>query len=178
MNLLAAPEAIVGGALLFFVPGYAVTRATFPRLRIRGPEGLRGALETVTLSFTLSVVLTVLVGFGLLRFSPGGFSAAWSDPLLEACLAAIAAVAFVVGLVEGSYASVPPTPAPLEPGTEGVWELTRELDRLGREERRLRRDLARSRTDPTATGELERRLEEVRTEVRALEARREAEYDL
>ncbi len=38
--------------------------------------------------------------------------------------------------------------------------------------------MARSKTDPTATGELERRLGEVRTETRALESRREAEYDL
>jgi len=177
MNPFAIPEAILGGALLFFLPGFTVTRAIFPRLRLRGPDRLRGALETVTLSFTLSVVLTVLVGFALLRLSPGGFEAGWTDPLLEACLGAIAIVALAVGLLEGSYAAVPPPPPPPEPGSEGAWELTRELDRLGRQERTIVRQLARARSDPQATGELQRRLDEVRSKARALEERREDEYD-
>jgi hypothetical protein len=178
MNPLVLPEAVLGGALLFFVPGFTVTRAVFPRLRLRGPDGLKGALETVALSFTLSVVLTVLVGFALLRFAPGGFAASWSDPLLEACLGAVAIVALVVGLLEGSYAASPPPAAPTDPGSAGVWELTRELDRLAREERRIARELAGARTDAADRGELERRLAEVRSEVRAIQARREAEYDL
>ncbi len=178
MNPLVVPEAVLGGALLFFVPGFAVARATFPRLRFRGPDGLRGALETVALSFTLSVVLTVLVGFALLRLAPGGFAASWSDPLLETCLGAVAIVAFAVGYLEGAYATAPPAPAPPEPGAAGAWELSRELDRLAREERRIVRELAGVGADTAAHGDLERRLAAVRGEVRAIQDRREAEYDL
>ncbi len=178
MNPLSLPEAFLGGALLFFVPGFTVARAVFPRLRFRGPNGLRGALETITLAFTLSVVLTVLVGFLLLRVAPGGFLANWSDPLLEACLGAIAAVALAVGLLEGAYARTLPPPPAREPGSGGPWELTRELDRLGAEERHLVRKLSGPRPDSEAPGELQERLDEVRSELRALQERREAEYDL
>ena len=178
MNPLSIPEAFLGGALLFFVPGFTLARAAFPRLRLRGPDGLRGALETITLAFTLSVVLTVLVGFLLLRVAPGGFLANWSDPLLEACLGAIAVVALAVGLLEGGYACTLPPPPAREPGSEGPWELTRELDRLGAEERRLVRQLSNPRLDSEVPDELKERLDEVRSERRALQEHREAEYDL
>jgi Protein of unknown function (DUF1616) len=180
MNALQLVEALSGGLLLFFVPGFAISRALFPEWRLTGPGGLRRGLETATLSFVLSVGLTVLVGYGLLSAAPGGFSASWSDPVLESCLAGVAAIAFAAGLFQGAYShrrtgalSVPP-----EPGGEGAWALTRELDRLGREERRLARQLSMSRGDPEAAGSVERRLAELRDEARAIEARREAEYDL
>jgi MFS family permease len=179
MDPLALLQAIAGGALLFFVPGYAVSRAIFPEWRLRGPEGTRRALETVVIAFVLSIVLTVLVGYLLLSAAPGGFSAAWSDPLLEAALAAVAAVAAAVAWLEGAFARTPPAPRRLEerPGEEGAWELTRDLDRLRGEERKLLRRL-RAGDDPGAAPALRARLEEIE---RAREERlraREAEYDL
>ena len=172
MSLAELPEAVAGGALLFALPGLAVARAVFPEWRFRGPDGLRRVLETVTLGFVLSVALTVLVGGALLGIAPGGFAASWGDPLLEAALAAIALVAFVVGLFEGAYARVPPvtpTPAP-DPGGEGAWPLSRALERLNREEARLARRGAEGSADDR------RRLEEIRSERARLEAGREAEY--
>jgi hypothetical protein len=177
MNPLEVPEAVAGGALLFFVPGFAVARAVFPRLRFRGPDGLKGALETVTLSFTLSVVLTVLVGFGLLRLAPGGFAASWPDPLLEASLAAIALVAGVAGWLGGAYSRVPPPLPPPEPGVEGPWEITRQLDRLAARERRLVRALSAAPPGSAANVKLKAELDSVRSEVRSIQERREAEYD-
>jgi hypothetical protein len=180
MDPVSVLEAVAGGALLFFVPGYTVTRAVFPGWRLRGPLALRRGLETVTLSFVLSVVLTVVVGYGLLASTPGGFSATWSQPVLEAALAGIALVAFVAGVFEGAYARTPsslPAARP-EPGGEGAWELTRRLDRLLREERRIVRQLDRGPEGTTTVEGLRQRLAEIRGEEETLRRNREAEYDL
>lgn len=138
MDELLAPFAWIGAVLLlFFVPGFAVARAVFPERRFRGPTGLRGAFELVVLSFVLSVVLTLLAGYLLLSLGPGGFSATWSSPTLEVALAAVALVAFAVGLVEGAYSRTPPRSAPApDPGEEGAWEVTEQLDRIAAERRR------------------------------------------
>lgn len=171
-------EIVAGFLLIFFVPGYALTKALFPEWRIRGAAALRRVTEVVTLSFVLSIVLTVLVGYFELTFAPGGFGAYWTDPVLEVSLFAVALVAFVLGLARGAYRTVPPVraPSPLPKGEEGAFELTRQLDRVGREERRIRHAL---RVAPPAAAERDRlrsRLEELEREGAELERRREAEY--
>jgi len=181
MDPLGLGEAVAGGALVFFVPGYAVAKAVFPERRLSGPDGVRWALEVVALAFVLSVVLTVTVGYLLLAGAPGGFAASWSDPLLEASLAAVAAVAFVVGWLEGAYARVPPPgkARPEEPGGVGAWELAERLDRLQRERLRLERELRRTPSrDADAGDRLRARIDSVLKEEEALRQRREAEYEL
>ena len=178
MSILGGLEAIAGGLLVFLVPGFFLTRALFPEWRFRGSAAARRLLETLTLSFVLSVTLTVLVGYLLLTLAPGGFQAYWSDPVLEAVLAGVALAAAAAGLLRGAYAREPPAPWPSpepDPGGSGAWELTRELDRLNREERRLRHAL---RVSPTgADGHaLRQQLEQVRSEAEALRRHREAEY--
>jgi hypothetical protein len=176
MSLLAVPEAIAGLLLVFFVPGYCITKATFPEWRVRGPDGLRRLLEIATLSFVLSVVLTVLAGAILLAGGPGGFQAYWTTPFLEVFLFGIAVLAFGVAVLRGAFWVVPPS-APRSDGSggeEGAWELSRELDRLAHEERRLEHALRRpSQDDPER---VRQELERVRSERAALRARREAEY--
>ncbi|MFZ0699157.1 MAG: DUF1616 domain-containing protein [Thermoplasmata archaeon] len=169
-------EIVAGILLLFFVPGYFVTKATFPEWRVRGENALVRAIEIGTLSFVLSVVLTVLVGYSLLVGGPQGFQSAWSDPELEAILFAIAIVAFGVGAARGAYRSTPPVRAPAPaPGEDRPFELARELAQLDREEKRLRRELDRAgTTQPRA--ELERQLGTVRARRTELQRRREAEY--
>jgi len=178
MTVLAVPEAIVGGLLVFFVPGYAVTKSLFPEWRVRGPEGTRRLLETVTLSFVTSVGLSVLVGYGLLSLAPGGFLASWSDPVLEAALALVALVAFAVAVARGSFArNPPPAPAAREGGgEEGAWEVSRELERLGRDERRLEHAVRVSAAGSPERSRLASELENVRAERDALRQRREEEY--
>lgn len=179
MDPLTVGEAVVGGALVFFVPGYAVAKAVFPERRLAGADGVRWAVEVVALAFVLSVVLTVTVGYVLLVGAPGGFVASWSDPLLEAALAAIAGVAFAVGWLEGAYRRAPPRArrSDLEPGTGGPWELSAELARLQRERLGLERDL-RGRPAADAEARLRARLARVLEEEEALRRRREADYEL
>lgn len=181
MDPLALGEAVAGGALLFWVPGFAVAKAVFPERRLRGPAGVQWALELVALSLVLSVVLTVTVGYLLLAAAPGGFSAAWGDPLLEAALAAVALVAFAAGGLRGAYAATPPAPTsrPAEPGTAGAWELSDELDRLQRQRIGLERELGRApSSDAELRARLQGRLDEVVRDEQALRSRREAEYEL
>ncbi len=176
MSVAGAFEAVAGLLLVFFVPGYTVTKAMFPEWRIRGPSGLLRLLEIATLSFVLSVVLTVLVGYVLLVGTPSGFQAYWTSPVLEGALVVVALAAFLVAYFRGGFARVPPAVVPLEPsgGEEGAWELTRGLDRLGREERRLEHEL-RVRTAGEGPG-IQARLDEVRARSAALRAEREGQY--
>lgn len=164
---------LLGAALFFFLPGFAVARAVFPEKRFRGAAGLRGALELVVLSFVLSVALTVLVGYLLLSVAPGAFSATWDTPTLEVALAALAAVGFGVGAARGAYSATPPAgraPAALA-GDEGAWQLSRKLDRLAAERRAARRE----RTGAAEAGTA--RLARIDDEEGALARAREAEYD-
>jgi hypothetical protein len=179
MAWLSALQAVGGGLLLFVVPGLAVARALFPEWTFRGPGGPRRALETATLAFVLSVALTVLVGAILLGVAPGGFSAAWGDPLLEAALAGIAAIAFVAGVLEGAYSRRPTRSRLSEagPGEEGAWELTRELDRLRREESRLERRIAATAADAEGSAGLRAELAALRDRRSSLERGREEQYE-
>lgn len=172
MALADIPEAIAGGALLFALPGLAVTRAVFPEWRFAGPGGLRRAVETATLGFVLSVALTVLVGGAILGIAPGGFSASWGNPLLEAALAAVTVLAFAVGAVEGAYGRHrPSTGAPeARPDEEGAWELSRALERLDRQAAQLAPRAAAGNADA------QRELTELGHERDRLASAREADY--
>lgn len=171
-------EIVLGFLLVFFLPGYGVTKAVFPEWRVRGVGALRRLVEILTLSFVLSIVLTVLVGYVELTVAPGGFRAYWTDPVLEVSLLAVTGVAFALALARGAFRREPPTRvAPPAPGgDEGAFELTRELDRLGREGRRIRHALRVAASTPSEKDRLETRLREVENERTELERRREAEY--
>jgi Protein of unknown function (DUF1616) len=177
MTALGGLETIVGGLLVFFVPGYFTTRALFPEWRLRGPTAPRRLVETLTLSFVLSVTWTVLVGYLLLTTAPGGFQAYWTDPVLEGVLAGVSVVALGAGVVRGAYGRtmVPSARAEPDPAGSGAWELSRELDRLEREERRLRRAL-RSSVGSDKERDLQDRLATVESQTEELRRRREAEY--
>jgi hypothetical protein len=175
----ASPLEILAGLLLVFaLPGYAITRATFPEWRLRGPDALLRAVEIGTLSLVLSVTVTILVGFVLGNLPGSFFQAGWSDPLLEAVLGAIAAVALVAAVLRGAFRRVPPSaPAPEPaPGEEGPLALARELEADRREVRRLRHALRTLKADDPQRIHLEEELHA--TERRAQErlAAREAEY--
>ncbi len=170
MDATALLESIAGLLLLFVLPGFTTARALFPEWRLAGPRSLRPLVETAVLSFVLSVVLTVLVGYALLAAAPGGFRASWSDPLLEAVLAAVTVIAFVVGLVRGGYpvhgGRATASAGPEEPDP---WELTRTLDRLRRAQEL---EEERAADEPASR----RRIEGLRTERERLRREQEERY--
>src|SRR5580700_1007302 len=142
MGALDGVEAVVGLALLFVLPGFALARATFPEWRFRGPAGTVHLLETLALSLVTSVGLTVVLGFALLS-SPVGFGATWSDPDVLEALAVVTVVGFVAAFARGAFSATPPDGPkfPPEPGVDGAFETIRELDGLVAAERRLRHRL-------------------------------------
>ena len=176
---VALGEAIAGGLLVFFLPGFLIARATFPDWRLRGPGSALRILETVSLAFVLSVTLTVLVGVVLLDGTPAGFSAGWADPGLEGGLALIAVIALAVGWLRGAYstgtvASV--VYAPTAEGETGAWELDRELEALARQERRILHALRVRSASATEEAELREELDRVRGRQAELGRTREAQY--
>lgn len=142
MASVNAAEAVAGLALTFFLPGFALARATFPEWRFRGPNGAVHLLETLALSLFGSVGMTVVLGFGLLN-SPVGFGATWSDPVLFELLAGVTLVGFVAAVLRGAFSSIPPSAPTLEPEGEPdrPFETIRVLEGLKAEERRLRHRL-------------------------------------
>ena len=177
MGFASYPEVAVGFLLVFFVPGYALTKATFPEWRIRGREAYRRLLETFSLAFVLSIVLTVVVGYALLAAAPGGFQAYWTSPVLEAALAGVAAIAFAVGWFRGAYrAEPPPAPSPDAGEERDPWAISRELERIGREERRLAHELRTHANDPAESQRIRERVSRLQEERAELQRSREAEY--
>jgi len=178
MTATSLLESFAGLLLVFILPGYTTTRAIFPEWRIRGRDAWRRGVEVVTLSFVLSIGWTVVVGYVLLVAAPGGFQASWTNPELEVALLVISLVTFLVGWQMGAYARTPPPmsgPSP-EPGGEGAWELTRELDRIAREERRLEHALRVGSPKGTDPVDLRRQLAALREESSRLRQDRERQY--
>ena len=178
MSVTGGLEAVIGVLLLFFLPGYALTKATFPEWRLRGARAVSRLVVILSLSFVLSEGLTILVGYVLLAAGPGGFRASWSDPVLEVVLGGVTVVAVAIGGVRGAFRREPPVRTAPEPlaGDEGAFELTVRLDRLQREERRLEHALRRSGKVPAEDAKLRLRLEEIRRARAALVEARESEY--
>ncbi|HKS59669.1 MAG TPA: DUF1616 domain-containing protein [Thermoplasmata archaeon] len=166
-------ESAAGIALLFFLPGFALTRALFPEWRLR--EGWIRIAETLTLSLVLSVSLTVLVGFVLGNLPGDWFRATWSDPLLEEVLGAFALVGFVWGWHRGAYSRVAPSPPEGIERTDEAdpIELLRSFDRLLQEEKQLVRSLRRA--DDAERANRQASLDLVRRRITEMRERREAE---
>lgn len=172
------PEILLGLLLVFGLPGYAITKATFPDWRLKGPEALLRAVEVGTLSLVLSVGVTILVGFVLGNLPGGLFQAGWNDPLLEAVLGGITAVALVVGVLRGAFAREPPPAAVPEasPGEEDPVALVRRLEATNREIRRLRHQLRTLRREDPERSPLEAELADAERRSQELRSGREAEY--
>jgi hypothetical protein len=171
-------EAIAGGLLILVLPGLAWSRAIFPEWRISGPLALTRAFETAALAFLLSIVLTILVGFGLTLFPNGAFPAAWSNPVLEAILAGLTGLGAVVAYLRRGFARVaPPAPA-MEPapGLGSPTELLQELVAVSRRTRQIRHELRGNHLDESARSRLSQELRELESRADGLAARREAEY--
>jgi Protein of unknown function (DUF1616) len=169
--------ALVGALLVFALPGYALTKSVFPEWRVRGARALLTAVELGTMSFVLSITLTVLVGFFLLNASPGGFQATWNDPVVELVLAGITAIGVVVAYRRGAFAREPPAAPAVEEerGLSGGWEAMRRMDQLAREERGLRRSLTRIAPGSEEERQVRSRLAGVQAEASAVRAARESE---
>jgi hypothetical protein len=176
MASVNAAEALAGLALIFFLPGFGIARATFPEWRFRGPDGTVRLLETLTVSLFGSVGVTVVVGFGLLNSSIG-FGAMWSNPTLFEALAGLTAVALVIAFVRGAFSRVPPVGPAREAESPDPFEAIGELERLNAEERRLRHRLRVVSRDDPGRARLQADLDGILDQQGRVVATREAELN-
>jgi hypothetical protein len=176
---LTAPwESAIGLLLVYFLPGFGITRAVFPERRVFRPWSAKDLLEQATASIVLSVGTTILVGYAWLGTSLG-VQAGWNDPVIEVTLAVVAAVAFAVAAGRGSFSREPP-PGPLraDVATESdPMELVHELERLSREERGLRHRIRVAGPGSKEAEPLAQELSRVRAEAARLRAERGEAYD-
>jgi hypothetical protein len=171
-------ESLAALALIFVLPGFALSRALFPEWRFRGEQGTVHLIETASFSLVLSVSLTILAGFALENTPTVGFSASWGHPWLEGILFGITVVALVVAVLRGAFSRVPP-PAPRPepaPGSTDPWPVLRELDRLARQERRIRHALRLASKPSPEADRLSAELDELRVRGDDLRRRRQEEY--
>ncbi len=114
-------QAIVGGLLVLFVPGYFITKALFPRgfERIATersqnsarpvPDGILTAFLSIVLSICTSIIVGSFLGFlpapkdcstppcGFFQGSATGF------PYIELSLIGVSAVAFIIAAARGAF---------------------------------------------------------------------------
>lgn len=167
----------LGGALLFALPGYAWSRALFPEWRLRGPTALDTAVRLGTLSFVWSLAILVVVGSALSEIPSLGFSAAWSDPRLELLLAGLTLIGFAVAALRGAFsAPVEPAPRASAPEDSSPLPTLRQLDRIAREESRVRRALRRSPAGSEGRARLEEELGRLRARSEEIRRARQEDY--
>jgi hypothetical protein len=178
MDVVDGLLGVLGLLLVFVLPGYTVTRATFPEWRVRGPAAGLVAVQLAALTLVTSVALTVLLGFALLVLPGDGFQSTWSDPVLEGALAGVAVLALAVGFVRGAYARAPPTaPAPEPaPGADDGWPLLERMQAIDRERRRIRHALRTHSSDWEAAPRQREVLEQLDRDAERIRREREAEY--
>ncbi|HLY76762.1 MAG TPA: DUF1616 domain-containing protein [Thermoplasmata archaeon] len=177
--MTATPPEIVAGLLLVFaLPGYAITKATFPEWRLQGANALLRIVEVGTLSLVLSVTVTILVGFVLGNLPGSFFQAGWTDPLLEVILASISAVGLAVAVLRGGFSKTPPAAPAIErsPGEEDPMGLLRALEESQRLARRLRHAIRQLDREDPHRAQLEAQLADAQRRSQELRAHREAEY--
>ena len=96
-NLL---QIIAGIAFVFFLPGYAMVNMMFPRKGELDPE--YDQVYRVALGMGLSIVISIIVGFGLNAASTEGHGLVTSGPLW-AVLLSLTALFGLIGWYRGAY---------------------------------------------------------------------------
>ena len=132
---------------MFFLPGYTLVNLLFPRKRELDPE--YDIIYRITIGMGMSVVISILVGFGLNAISSEGHGYVTAGPLW-ASLLAITAVFVFLGWLRGAYPSAgylhpdlyrPPASAKKVKVNAFEFHRTRRLDRSILEREALLADL-------------------------------------
>ncbi len=108
---------IVSILLIFFIPGFFLIQALFPRRNELDEE--YDFLYRIVLGIVLSIVITTFDGFilGSLGVNPATGKGYWDTPFIFGSLIGISIVLFVIGWYRGAYPLLgrrPPDVSPLE----------------------------------------------------------------
>ncbi len=188
--------------LIFFIPGYTLVQAMFPR---KGELDLEfDRLYRLALAMGLSIAIVIFDGFFLdwmtrtfsLQSSPG--VGLVQEPYLSLSLWTISAVLFVIGWYRGAYPllgiihpklyrEAPPyTPSADKMRDETLRELKKLVDERARLKRQIREYRTKERSSAksmrkyyqTKKAELSKRLEEIDRKIEELEKRAEEGLDV
>ncbi len=98
---MANPVQVVAGVVLvFFLPGYTLVNMLFPRKGELDPE--YDQVYRIALGMGLSIVIAIMVGFGLNALSSEGHGLVTAGPLW-AVLLSITAIFVLIGWYRGAY---------------------------------------------------------------------------
>jgi hypothetical protein len=97
-------QALIALIFVFFLPGFLIVNALFPRKGELDPE--YDMLYRITLGVVMSVALTIFVGFGLnsLGIDPVTNMGYFQAPYIWATLIILSILFFVLGWYRGAYA--------------------------------------------------------------------------
>jgi hypothetical protein len=98
-NLL---QVLLGIAIVFFLPGYTLVNALFPRKGELDPE--YDPVYRITLGMGMSVVITIIVGFALDSISSEGHGYVTAGPLWVVLLS-VTGLFILLGWLTGAYPS-------------------------------------------------------------------------
>ena len=140
-------QVIAGIAIVFFLPGWTMVNMLFPRRGELDPE--YDQVYRVTLGMGLSIVISIMVGFGLNAVSTEEHGYVTADPLWL-ILVSLTAIFALVGWFRGAYPRAgyihpklyraPPVPGiPKEVSSD--FQRKRKLDMLIREREQLLKDV-------------------------------------
>jgi hypothetical protein len=96
-------QALIALVFVFFLPGFLIVNALFPRKGELDPE--YDMLYRITLGIVMSVALTIFVGFGLnsLGLDPTTNMGYFQAPYIWATLIILSILFFVIGWYRGAY---------------------------------------------------------------------------
>lgn len=143
-----ALQLILGTLFIFFLPGFALVNAIFPRKGDLDKEF--DMLYRITLGIGMSIVIVILVGFFLgsipVEFDEKGY---FDGPYIWTALLSITAVSFIIGWYRGAYQWMgwihpslerpePPKPKPKGFEYHDEKDILHEMQKLSRKRQQLK----------------------------------------
>lgn len=156
-------QVLLGVAIVFFLPGYTLVNMLFPRKGELDPE--YDLIYRITLGMGMSVVISILVGFGLNAISTAEHGYVTAGPLWLVLLS-ITGAFILVGWIRGAYPSaglITPrlyrAPSSIQGSSKGGlgFDQKRRLDKLILEREQLLNDI-KVFTDRSSTSNVQRKL--------------------
>ena len=160
--------------LIFFIPGFFLVQALFPRKNELDEED--DFLYRIALAIALSIIITTFDGFvlGSLGVNPSTGKGYWDTPYIFGSLLLISVVLFIIGYYRGAYPLLgrrPPEEHPIKIPKKDKQEFYRLMDMWKKEQKKLEKynDLLQS-GDVDNKEKYEAKLSETKMKVAELEA--------
>ncbi|MEW6069915.1 MAG: DUF1616 domain-containing protein [Candidatus Thermoplasmatota archaeon] len=99
--MIATLQAVLGSLLIFFLPGFTLIKALFPRKEMLSTEF--GTLYQIILGICMSVVITIIVGTALGSVSLHEGRGEFTAPNIIIVVSLITIIFFIIGAKRSAY---------------------------------------------------------------------------